>query len=120
MSEADNPPSSSTSLRTPLIFISHDSRDAELAESFSKLLKATSIGLLKSFRSSDRKGTQGIAYGLEWYPEIMKALAIASDVVCLLTQRSLGRPWILYEAGLAKCKIATRVHGLAIGVPKSQ
>lgn len=103
--------------RIPLIFISHDTRDAELAEAFSKLLSSVSAGVLKSFRSSDKKGNQGIEYGVEWYPEIMKKLESASDVVCLLTPHSVGRPWILYEAGVAKGKMDTPVHGLALGVP---
>jgi hypothetical protein len=42
----------------PLVFISHDTRDAELAEEFSSLLKSASAGGLKSFRSSDKKWTQ--------------------------------------------------------------
>jgi hypothetical protein len=103
--------------RTPLVFISHDTRDAALAEAFSQLLSSVSAGVLKSFRSSDRKGTQGIAYGVEWYPEIMKKLEVASDVVCLLTANSVGRPWILYEAGVAKGKLETPVHGVALGIP---
>lgn len=103
--------------RYPLIFISHDTRDAALAEAFSKLLSSVSAGVLKSFRSSDKKGNQGIEYGVEWFPEIMKKLVAASDVVCLLTPNSLGRPWILYEAGVAKGKLDTPVHGLALGVP---
>jgi hypothetical protein len=53
----------------PLVFISHDTRDGELAEAFSNLLKSVSAGVLKSFRNSDRKGSQGIEYGVEWYPE---------------------------------------------------
>jgi hypothetical protein len=100
-----------------LIFISHDSRDAELAEAFSKLLNGVSAGVLKSFRSSDRKGAQGIEYGVEWYPQLMSKLDIASDVVCLLTQRSLERPWILYEAGVAKGKLNTPLYGIALGIP---
>jgi hypothetical protein len=76
--------------------------------------------MLKSFRSSDKSGTQGLEYGSEWYPEIMKNLEQASDVVCLLTEQSLGRPWILYEAGVAKGKLGTPVHGLALGVPLAQ
>jgi hypothetical protein len=106
-----------SSQTNPLIFISHDSRDAELAEAFSKLLSSVSCGVLKSFRSSDRRGSQGIEYGIEWYPEIMKNLATASDVVCLLTQRSTDRPWILYEAGVAKGKLNTPVYGIALGIP---
>ena len=40
----------------PLVFISHDTRDVALAEAFAKLLTNVSAGVLKSFRSSDRKG----------------------------------------------------------------
>jgi hypothetical protein len=104
---------------SPLVFISHDSRDAELAEEFSKLLKSASSGALKSFRSSDKKGTQGIEYGLDWYPAIMDKIDEATDVVCLLTQRSVERPWILYEAGVAKGKLNKKVIGVAIGIQHS-
>ncbi len=110
----------STSLSAPLIFISHDSRDSQAAEFFSKLLAAVSAGVLKSFRSSDKKGTQGIEYGVEWFPTLMSRLEEASDVVCLLTENSLDRPWILYEAGVAKGKLDTPVHGVALGVPFSR
>lgn len=103
--------------RAPLIFISHDTRDAELAERFSTLLSSVSAGVLKSFRSSDKEGSQGIEYGVEWYPELMSRLESASDVVCLLTQRSVDRPWILYEAGVAKGKLNTPVFGIALGIP---
>ncbi len=105
---------------SPLIFISHDSRDAELAEAFSKLLRSVSAGMLKSFRSSDKKGTEGIEYGDEWYKKLMLNLESASDVVCLFTERSLERPWILYEAGVAKGKLDTPVLGIALGVPLSK
>ena len=63
----------------PLVFISHDSRDADLAEAFGNLLTDASGGILKSFRSSDRKGTAGIEYGQEWYRAIMQKLDDATD-----------------------------------------
>lgn len=102
----------------PLVFISHDSRDADLAEAFGNLLTDASGGILKSFRSSDRKGNAGIEYGQEWYRAIMQKLDDATDVVALLTVRSINRPWILYEAGVAKGKLSAngRVFGLALGV----
>lgn len=100
-----------------LVFISHDSRDADLAEEFDNLLRDASGGMLKSFRSSDKKGTAGMEYGDEWYNAIMGKLATATDVVALLTPHSLDRPWILYEAGVAKGKIGGKVLGLVIGVP---
>lgn len=101
----------------PLIFISHDSRDGDLAEAFANLLQDASGGILKSFRSSDKKGTAGIEFGAEWYRTIMDRLDNATDVVALLTARSLNRPWILYETGVAKGKLDTTVLGLALGVP---
>lgn len=97
----------------PLVFISHDSRDAELAEAFSKLLKSVSAGMIKTFRSSDKKGTDGIDFGDEWYKRLMAKLQSTSDVVCLFTERSLDRPWILFEAGVAKGKLNTPVVGVA-------
>lgn len=100
----------------PLVFVSHDTRDAELAEAFSNLLKSVSAGVLKSFRTSDRRGNQGIEYGVEWYPEIIKNIQGASDVVCLLTKRSVDRPWILFEAGMAKGKLDTPILGVALGI----
>jgi len=102
---------------SPFVFISHDTRDAEIAEAFSKLLKSVSAGMLKSFRSSDNKGTQGIEYGMEWYPKIIESLQDSSDVVCLLTELSINRPWILFEAGMAKGKLNTPILGIAVGVP---
>ncbi|MBI5748365.1 MAG: TIR domain-containing protein [Nitrospinae bacterium] len=105
--------------KTPLVFISHDTRDAELADEFCNLLKSASAGALKSFRSSDKKPTQGIEYGSEWYPAIMEKIDEATDVVCLLTQHSVDRPWILYEAGVAKGKLNTKVIGVALGIPLS-
>jgi hypothetical protein len=118
--ESGDPPSAAEEARPTrgsLIFISHDSRDAALAEALSKLLNSVSAGMLKTFRSSDKKGSQGFEYGVEWYPELMKTLDSACDVVCLLTERGLGRPWMLYEAGVAKGKLDIPVHGLALGVP---
>lgn len=117
--DLQQPAEQSSRRANALVFISHDSRDAEIAEAFSRLISSVSAGVLKSFRSSDKKGNQGIEYGIEWYPEIMKKLEAASDVVCLLTPHSINRPWILFEAGVAKGKLNTPVQGIALGVPLS-
>lgn len=110
----------SSATSAPLVFISHDTRDAELAEAFSKLLKSVSAGMIKSFRSSDKKGHEGIDFGDEWYKRLMAKLQSTSDVICLFSERSLDRPWILYEAGVAKGKLNTPVLGIALGVPLSR
>lgn len=101
----------------PHVFISHDTRDADLAEAFSKLLKSVSAGMIKTFRSSDKKAGEGIDFGDEWYKRLMERLQSTSDVICLFTERSLDRPWLLFEAGVAKGKLSTPVIGIALGVP---
>lgn len=118
--EIDKPTESDTNIPVrpkALVFVSHDSRDADIAEAFANLLSDVSAGTLKSFRSSDKKGNSGIEFGAEWYTSIMSQLEDATDVVALLTARSIDRPWILYEAGVAKGKLETTVLGLALGVP---
>lgn len=117
VSDGVDEPQLLTSRGRTLVFISHDSRDADLAEAFANLLSDVSAGTLKSFRSSDKKGTSGIEFGTEWYKAIMSQLGDATDVVALLTQHSIDRPWILYEAGVAKGKLDTNVLGVALGVP---
>ena len=47
----------------------------------------------------------------------MERLQSTSDVICLFTERSLDRPWLLFEAGVAKGKLNTPVVGIALGVP---
>ncbi len=76
--------------------------------------------MLASFRSSDRKGTAGLDFGSEWYGAIMEKLDNATDVVALLTESSMNRPWILYEAGVAKGKLETDVLGVLIGVDEGK
>ena len=101
----------------PLVFISHDSRDADLAEAFDHLLTDASGGVTRTFRSSDQTGRAGIDYGEDWFSKITKVLTDASDVVALLTPNSVGRPWILFEAGFAVGQRGTKVYGIALGVP---
>lgn len=120
MSKAQESVDAGAVATTPLVFISHDTRDADLAEAFSKLLKSVSAGMIKTFRSSDKKAGDGIDFGEEWYKRLMTQLQVTSDVVCLFTERSLDRPWILFEAGVAKGKLETPVVGVALGVPLSR
>ncbi|MGA2154659.1 MAG: toll/interleukin-1 receptor domain-containing protein [Bryobacteraceae bacterium] len=119
----DDLPSAETLVQKParpLIFVSHDHRDSPLAEAFANLLTDASGGFLKSFRSSDRKGGAGIEFGAEWYTEIMGKIGDATDVVALLTSNSIDRPWILYEAGVAKGRLGKPVFGVVMGVAFDQ
>lgn len=66
---------------SPQVFVSHDARDAELAEAFGKLVKSVSAGMIRTFRSSDKKGNEGIDFGDEWYERLMAKLQSTSDAV---------------------------------------
>lgn len=101
--------------KRPFIFISHDSRDARIAELFSELLRSASKKL-GFFFSSSKKG-QGIPFGDKFHDQVINKVKAASEVVCLLTPRSLYRPWIFYEAGIAAGKLRSRVLGVVLGVP---
>lgn len=103
----------------PLIFISHDSRDAQIARAFCDLIEKSSLGILETFCSSDRTG-RGIEYGSQWFTTILDRLSSASEVVCLLTPLSMNRPWILYEAGVASGKRDTPVLGVVLGLSLSR
>jgi len=105
---------------TPLVFISHDSRDADLAEAFDHLLTDASGGVVQTFRSSDQSGRAGIDYGENWFSKITKTLSNATDVVALLTPNSVDRPWILFEAGFAVGRLDAKVFGIALGLPLSK
>jgi hypothetical protein len=100
-----------------MVFISHDSRDADLAAAFDNLLTDASGGVIQTFRSSDQSGKAGIEYGENWYSKIAQRLADASDVVALLTPNSTGRPWILFEAGWAVGRLDAKVFGISLGLP---
>jgi hypothetical protein len=84
------------------------------------LLTDASGGVVQTFRSSDQSGRTGIDYGENWYAKIAKTLTEATDVVALLTPISIGRPWILFEAGFAVGRLDTKVFGIALGLPLSK
>lgn len=45
---------------SPRIFISHDARDADLAEAFATLLRRVSSRIFKTFRSSDKTAKRAL------------------------------------------------------------
>jgi len=72
---------------------------------------------IQLFVASSKQAGGGIPYGDEWYRLLISKLDDASTVVCIFTERSIDRPWILYEAGIAKGKPDTPVMGIAFGIP---
>src|SRR5205814_7834265 len=49
----------------------------------------------------------------------MLIIDTSTEFVCLRTRRSVERPWILYEAGVAKGKLGKKVIGVAMGIKHS-
>jgi hypothetical protein len=97
-----------------LVFLSHASRDQDVAAALSELLTTVSLGVVKTFRSSDKAGPTGIPYGVEYFGHIFGRLREATDAICILTNRSVDRPWILYEAGVARGYGHVEVYALTI------
>src|SRR5437763_1215256 len=104
----------------PTVFISHDSRDARVAESFAQLLEDATANVVGTFRSSDRTGKHGIPFGEDWYQCLIDGIDCASDVVCLLTPNSYERPWVIFEAAYAMGRHDKRVYGLVLGMNMSR
>ena len=96
------------------VFISHDARDSKYAEHFCELIEGASQKQLSSFCSSR---TGDIKCGDEWYKRIMDGIGNSVAIVCLLTENSKRKPWILFEAGVAKGKFPHRmIRGVEIDI----
>jgi len=103
-------------IRAAAVFISHVHEDKPLADAFSILIQDITAGSVVTYSSSDNSGAGGMRYGEEWFSWIKEKVDAAHHVVALLTPRSIGRPWILFEAGLGKADPTTSVFGIALGV----
>jgi hypothetical protein len=101
--------------QVPLVFISHDSRDGKIAEAVATLLKRVCSDRIQVFRSSDRGGKEGIRSADVWFETVRRKMKIGSEMVCILTTRSIDRSWIFWEAGFMAGQ-SKPVHGLAIGL----
>lgn len=106
------------SSRKPLVFISHDRRDEELAKAFATLLAEAGAGMIESFVAG-----RDIPKGEGWYEAIIAKLNEMQALVCLLTPRSHERPWVLFEVGVGKGREKEKVHvhgvdlGFTVGEP---
>lgn len=100
------------------VFVSHSSEDASLAEAFRELIQDVSAGMIPTYSSSskDPKNPEsGIPYGDDWFRWIEAKIRESGNVVALITPESVGRPWILFEAGFGRALENVRVFGLRLG-----
>lgn len=82
---------------SPLLFISHASVDSPVAEYLEAEVRRAIPGV-EVFRTT-RVGQ--IRAGTEWAEVVKRNLREASLFLVLLTPASVGRPWVLFEAGAA-------------------
>lgn len=97
--------------RKPTVFISHSTRDSEVASAFGTLLTKASRQTIDIFQSTKR----GIEYSRKWFSALMESLRSSACVVSLLTPEALRSQWVLCELGVA---IANEipVFGLTVGM----
>ena len=80
----------------PKIFISHISKETELAQVLKKHLAKDFLNFLDIFVSSDG---QTIQAGGKWLDEVSHALEDAQIEIVLCSKESVLRPWVNFEAG---------------------
>lgn len=97
------------------VFVSHATEDAPLAQAFSNLIQDVSAGLIPTYSSSSKDKDAGIPYGDDWFTWIEARIRDSGNVVALITPASIGRPWILFEAGFGRAIDGVRVFGLRLG-----
>ena len=80
------------------IFISHISKETELAQCLKEHLYNDFLGMLDIFVSSDRSS---IKLGDKWLKQVEEALDDAGILIILCSKESIKRPWVNFEAGAA-------------------
>jgi hypothetical protein len=86
------------SKKTPTIFVSHITEEAELASIIKKQIKADFADSVKVFVSSDM---EGVEVGNSWLAHVSDALDAAAIELLLCSTLSVTRPWVNFEAGAA-------------------
>ncbi|MCK4260769.1 MAG: DUF4071 domain-containing protein [Halanaerobiales bacterium] len=83
------------------VFISHSHEEKDLALAWQTLLDHISQGAIEVWLSSDTKPTGGMKIGGEWRDTIYNKLEKADYILAIISPRSIDRPWILWECGVA-------------------
>lgn len=95
---------------TPVVFLSHSSRDKSLLVRFRSMLEVKSGGRLALFLSCDG---QSIPFGRNWVYAVEDALRLCQLMFVFLSPASLRSHWTLFEAGFAYAK---RIKVVPVGI----
>ncbi len=83
------------------VLISHSHDEKELAAAWGKLIEDSCLGAIQTWFSSDTSPKGGLPIGTEWRNELYDKLAECDLILALQTPESTGRPWIIWECGVA-------------------
>lgn len=83
------------------VLISHYHEERALADAWKELLKSTSLGAIEAWYSSDSHAAGGMTIGIEWRDQLHEKLAESNFILAIQTPTSAGRPWIMWECGVA-------------------
>jgi hypothetical protein len=84
------------------IFLSHNAKDKLLANIIAGTIRQVSMEQIRAWFSSDDRIDGGFNAGDNWYSEIHHKVENSNILIALITQNSIDRPWLYYEAGIAK------------------
>lgn len=83
------------------LLISHYTEEKGLAQAWTQLLASISSDAIETWYSSDVNTAGGMDIGEEWRSQIYEKIAASAAIIAIQTPSSNGRPWILWECGLA-------------------
>lgn len=100
------------------IFISHHSKDKAIADVIAKNIERLTDGNIQFWYSSDSNPNGGMEAGDIIFDKIIKRLSESTATIVLLTPRSVDRPWLLFESGMAQGLENQSVIPVCVGINK--
>lgn len=102
------------------VFISHYSKDKEIADIIARHIEELTDGNIHFWYSSDSNPESGMRAGDIIFNEIVTRLNESVATIVLLTPRSIDRPWILFESGIAQGRVNQFVIPVCVGLNKDE
>lgn len=103
-------------METKQVFISHCDKDKEIAELLALTMEGLSNGKIKFWFSSDKRPDRGLQGGDIFCSKIIESLESSNATIILISPRSMARPWVLFESGLAQGMANHVVKPVFIGI----
>src|SRR3954447_8222116 len=102
------------------VLVSHAHDEQKLAGAWKELLESISAGTISVWYSSDMDSGGGIPAGKEWRQQLYERLEQSQFVIAIQTPLSAGRPWVMWECGVASGVMRERglipvVYGMGKG-----